>query len=427
MIRTRPFLSIIIPTYNRADYLRYTLMTCISQTYKDVEFIVHDDASTDHTAEVVKEFTTADPRFRYIDLGTNAGMRSNFEQALNAAQGDYLLCLGGDDALVPDSLEQLVELIKEFPQQVITWPTACYIYSAALGTKSQFVGAHAIFQRPFTTRVDALGYLERQARQLSYITDHAAPMLYVKSCVPVSLLRKAIEISDGRFFVSSTPDGYSSFALASIMDDYLYTNVCFTMHGASPSAAGLNYVIGKGGQDDHSNKFFKDSNSIPMAAQLASAPYSPLIALMTADFIFQTDDIFKHGRSAIISIESLIQKSLDGLADGLFVASKIKRELDIICEVAKFHNKFAFFETEIARVRRNSRQLLAGDAISAAQIYLDGDCRGLDNVSDAARFVKKYRNSPRIYTKFNPVGAVFNAASYRMRNYQLKEPLADYF
>jgi glycosyltransferase involved in cell wall biosynthesis len=397
------------------------------QTYQDVEFIVHDDASTDHTAEVVKEFTAADSRFRYVNLGINAGMRSNFENALNSAQGDYILCLGGDDALIPGALEQLSELIKDFPEQVITWPTACYIYSTARATKSQFFGPHCIFQRPFTKRLDALGYIERQARQLSYITDHTAPMLYVKSCVPVSILRKAIDISGGRFFVSSTPDGYSSFALASIMDDYLYTNVCFTIHGASPSAAGLNYVIGKGGQDDHSDKFFKDSNSIPMAGQLALAPYSPLITLMTADFIFQTDNIFKHGQSTIISIELLIRKSLAALADGLFVASKIKRELDIICEVAKFYDKFAFFEAEIAKVRRNSRELLTGDTISAAQIYLDGDSRGLNNVSDAACFVKKYRNSSRIYTKFNPLGAAFNAVSYRRRNYQLKEPLADYF
>lgn len=427
MTNNRPHLTIIIPTYNRAEHLRYTLETCLAQTYEAAEFIVQDDASTDHTAEVVQQFAMADSRFRYINTGTNEGMRGNFEQALKSVQGDYMLCIGGDDALIPDALFQLAGLINEFPQQLITWPTAYYIYGAAWTGTSQFLGPHSIFQKPFRKREIARDYLERQAQQLSYVSDDKAPMLYVKSCVPVSLLRKAMEISGGRFFQSSTPDGYSSFALASVMDDYLFTNVCFTMHGASPSSAGLNYVVGKGGKDDHSRKFFEDSKSVPMAPQLASAGYSPLIALMTADFIFHTDNIFGHGLSHKISIEALIQKSLAGLADGLFAASKIKRELDIICEIAKYHNQLSFFEVEIAKVRRNARQLLSGDAVSPAHIYLDGDRRGLNNVNDASRFVQKYRHSRRIYAQFNPIGAIINSLIYRKRSHQLKEPLAEYF
>lgn len=427
MTNDRPKISIVIPTFNRAEYLRYTLETCVAQSYDKVEFIVQDDASTDCTFQVVDEFASADSRIRYLNTGTNAGMRGNFEQAVNAAKGDYLICLGSDDALLPGALDELSGFIREFPDDLITWPTASFHYSAARAGKSQLMIPHSISQRPFKNKLKTRDYFHRQVDRLFYADDHLAPMLYVKSCVPLSLLRRATEISGGKFFLSSTPDGYSSFAIASLIDNYIYTNVCFTLHGVSPSSAGLNYVNGKGGAEDHSKKFFQDHKSVPMAPQLAAAPYSPLIALMTADFIYQTDNIFSHGHSQRISVDKLIRKSLAELADGLFAPLKIKRELDIIFEIAKFHNKEATFECELSKSRRNSRRILTGDAISPSLTYLDGGRWGLKNVNDAAKFVKTHRNSRRIYAKLNPIEAIANAVGYKIQSYKLREPLADYF
>lgn len=426
MIENKPKFSVIIPAYNRADYLRYTLDTCIAQSFDSVEFIVQDDASTDHTAQIVQGFVSRDPRVKYINTGINAGMRGNFEQALKEANGEYLLCLGGDDALLPGALIQLSELVKEFPAHLITWPTANFHYSGARADKSQLLIPHEIVQKPFRKRIGVRSYFLRQAERLFYVSDPKAPMLYVKSCVPTSLIRRVAEASGGRFFQSSTPDGYSSFVLASLIDEYIYTNISLTMHGVSPSSAGLNYVSGKDGAEDHSTKFFRDNSNVTMAPQLASAPYSPLITLMTADFLYLTDNLFNHGFSNRISIENMIQKSIAELTDGLFAPSKIKRELEIISQIAAYHKKTQYFEHLVRKARRNSRKVLTGDAISPAFIYLDGERRGIANVDDAAKFVRAHRNSYRAYANLHSLEAISNAIGYKRQSYKYQEYLADY-
>jgi glycosyltransferase involved in cell wall biosynthesis len=422
-----PSLSIIIPTYNRAGPLRHTLATCVAQCYEFVEFIVQDDASTDNTAQIVAEIAATDPRVRYMNSGSNAGMRLNFEQALQSATGEYAIILGGDDALIPDALKELAKLIVQNPDDIISWPTSGFLYADAREGKSQLITPHALFQKPALTRLSAHSYLERQALDPFYITDIRSPMLYVKSCAPMKLVREGAKRSGGAFFISSTPDGYSSFALASLMDSYVYTNTSYTMHGVSGNSAGLNYVAGKGGKEDYSEKFFKENKQVPMVPQLASAPYSPLITLMTADFLYQTDNLFNHGYSKGISIDALIIKSMMELSDGLFSQAKIKRELDILHQIAKFHGKVDFFMGALRKSRRNSRKTLTGDAISPFLLYLDGGSRGLENVYDAAKFVKAHQNSRRVYALLNPLETIRNAVGYKMQSYQLRESLADYF
>ena len=427
MTGSYPRLSIIIPTYNRAEPLRHTLATCVAQSYEFVEFIIQDDASTDNTAEIVAEIAATDRRVRYVNSGTNAGMRRNFEQALKSATGDYVIILGGDDALIPESLVQLAALILQCPSDIITWPTIGFHYAAARAGKSQLITPHSIFAKSTVVKLSSKEYFARQAAQLFYANDLKSPMLYVKSCAPMKLVRQATKSSGGAFFKSSTPDGYSSFALASLIDSYVYTNTPFTMHGVCGNSAGLNYVAGKGGNQDYSEKFFRENIEVPMAPQLASAPYSPLITLMTADFLFQTDNLFSHGFSKHISIDTLIRKSMVELSDGLFSTSKIKRELDILHQIAKFHGKVDYFITALHKSRRNARKTLTGDAISPALLYLDGGSRGLENVYEAASFVKAHQNSRRIYAFLNPVEAIRNTVAYKKQSYQLGESLADYF
>jgi hypothetical protein len=161
-----------------------------------------------------------------------------------------------------------------------------------------------------------------------------------------------------------------------------------------------------------------------MAGQLASAPYSPLITLMTADFIYQTDYIFKHNYSKNISIENVIAKSLAELCDGLFSRDKINRELEILIQISKYHNKYNFLLNQLSQMRRNSRTLLTGDAISANFIYLDMNSKNINNVFEAANFIKNKRNSRKIYLHLKWIKAIFNALNYKSQSYDWCENLA---
>jgi glycosyltransferase involved in cell wall biosynthesis len=105
---TRPLVTIAIPTYNRADaFLRNALTCAVNQTYPNLEILVSDNCSSDHTADVVREFT--DPRIRYFRQEHNIGANNNFNFCLSQAQGDYFLLLLDDDQVDNDFIETCMD------------------------------------------------------------------------------------------------------------------------------------------------------------------------------------------------------------------------------------------------------------------------------------------------------------------------------
>lgn len=94
-----PSVTIGIPTFNRPETLRTALETAISQDYASLKIIVSDNASGPATQEVVVEFVARDPRVSYVRHVENIGANANFLSLLDAAESDYFMWLGDDDAL----------------------------------------------------------------------------------------------------------------------------------------------------------------------------------------------------------------------------------------------------------------------------------------------------------------------------------------
>lgn len=104
----KPFVTIAIPTYNRAkSYLGETLNSAVAQNYENIEILISDNASTDHTEDFVKMY--ADPRIRYIKQEKNLGQRGNSNFLLQEARGDYFLMLHDDDRIDHDFVETCME------------------------------------------------------------------------------------------------------------------------------------------------------------------------------------------------------------------------------------------------------------------------------------------------------------------------------
>ena len=99
--------SILIPTYNRANYLRESINSALVQTHSNVELLILDDASLDNTSEVVAEFK-CDDRIRYIRHKKNIGVADNWHAGITIAQGDFFCILHDDDTLEPQFIEQLL-------------------------------------------------------------------------------------------------------------------------------------------------------------------------------------------------------------------------------------------------------------------------------------------------------------------------------
>jgi glycosyltransferase involved in cell wall biosynthesis len=103
-----PLVSIGIPTYNRADgFLKQAIDSALRQTYSEIEIIVADNCSQDHTSDLVKGF--ADQRIRYFRHEHNIGPENNFNFCLDHAKGSYFLLLHDDDLIDPDFLETGLE------------------------------------------------------------------------------------------------------------------------------------------------------------------------------------------------------------------------------------------------------------------------------------------------------------------------------
>lgn len=104
-----PTVSVVIPTYNRADLLEEALSSVLQQTYQDFEVIIVDDGSTDDTRERVAALQS-DPRMRYV-YQENHGLAGARNTGIRASRGDYIALLDDDDIWLPDKLEKQMSLM----------------------------------------------------------------------------------------------------------------------------------------------------------------------------------------------------------------------------------------------------------------------------------------------------------------------------
>ena len=108
-----PRISVIIPTYNRADLVGHAIQSVLDQTYSDWEIIVVDDGSTDHTRDVVSNYT--DHRIRYI-YQDNLKLPGARNTGIQASLGKYVAFLDSDDRFLPDKLERQIAAMERNPE-----------------------------------------------------------------------------------------------------------------------------------------------------------------------------------------------------------------------------------------------------------------------------------------------------------------------
>jgi len=104
------FFSIIIPTFNREHLIARSITSVLNQTYHDWECIIIDDASTDNTKEIVKQFQ--DPRIRYFKNKVNVERCVSRNIGIEHAKGKYICFLDSDDYHLPEHLETFYETIQ---------------------------------------------------------------------------------------------------------------------------------------------------------------------------------------------------------------------------------------------------------------------------------------------------------------------------
>jgi glycosyltransferase involved in cell wall biosynthesis len=108
-----PKVSVIVPIYNQAPFIRETVESVLSQDFEAIELLLSDDGSTDGTGSILREYEAQDPqRVKVVASERNTGIAGAFNRALDAHAGEYIAWLGGDDVMLPGKLSRQVAVLE---------------------------------------------------------------------------------------------------------------------------------------------------------------------------------------------------------------------------------------------------------------------------------------------------------------------------
>lgn len=110
-----------MPVYNGERYLEQILKTNLSQTFDDFSLVIADNASTDRTEEICRDFASRDPRIHYIRNPVNLGASKNYEACFTPTKCEYFRWSNADDPIEPTLVEKCVKVLDENPDVVLTY------------------------------------------------------------------------------------------------------------------------------------------------------------------------------------------------------------------------------------------------------------------------------------------------------------------
>lgn len=104
-----PRVTVLMPVFNGEKYLREAVESILCQTFADFEFLVIDDGSTDHSADIVTSYN--DQRIRLISNGRNLGLIASLNRGIDLARGEYIARMDSDDISLPSRLARQAEYL----------------------------------------------------------------------------------------------------------------------------------------------------------------------------------------------------------------------------------------------------------------------------------------------------------------------------
>ena len=110
-----PLVSILIPSYNYGDYLPCTIESVLGQTYRNLELIIVDNASTDNSLEIARRYAS-DPRVTILEIKENKGPVPAWNLGFQHVRGEWFAMLPADDYFEPDKLEKQIAYICLHPE-----------------------------------------------------------------------------------------------------------------------------------------------------------------------------------------------------------------------------------------------------------------------------------------------------------------------
>ena len=244
--------TVLIPTRDRAETLRSTIASCLAQDADNLRVVVSDNCSADGTRDVVHAFN--DPRIRYVRPDRRLSMSGNFEFSLAAADSGFIMHLGDDDGLILGAIEHVGAVAGDSKALAITSAHATYHWPNSLFES---------YRNRLTLPV-AKGYRMRPAlhaaqRVASFREGYPSLPGTYSGFVHRSVIDRVM--AKGRYYTSITPDSFSGFADAGVLDRYAYTYRPFALAGLSGRSNGASQITNR---DDREAARYSQENDLPV-------------------------------------------------------------------------------------------------------------------------------------------------------------------
>lgn len=134
MSKNEPLVSVMIPVFNRQEYIGAAIKSVLSQSYTNFELVIHDDNSSDDSLKVIKSFH--DPRIHVIHTSSNHGMIGGWNYLLKNAKGKYIKQMGSDDLLAKNCLKEQVQVLESHKSVSLVTCQRVVINERGLKTKT---------------------------------------------------------------------------------------------------------------------------------------------------------------------------------------------------------------------------------------------------------------------------------------------------
>jgi glycosyltransferase involved in cell wall biosynthesis len=119
-IQANPLVSIVIPTYNRAQLLPEALDACLSQTYHNLEIVVVNDGSRDNTDELLASYASKDSRLRFVSK-PNEGIPDTVNRGFRESRGRYVTWTSDDNYYYPEAIAEMVQFLESHPDVAMVY------------------------------------------------------------------------------------------------------------------------------------------------------------------------------------------------------------------------------------------------------------------------------------------------------------------
>ncbi|MGA2767348.1 MAG: glycosyltransferase [Candidatus Bathyarchaeia archaeon] len=131
----KPRVSIGLPVFNGEKYLKEALDSILAQTYSDFELVISDNASTDRTEQICREYAAKDRRICYYHNEKNIGAPKNFNRVFELSSGEYFKWIAYDDVYAPEFLQKCVAVLDKDPSAVL-----CHSKTSRIDENGTLVG-----------------------------------------------------------------------------------------------------------------------------------------------------------------------------------------------------------------------------------------------------------------------------------------------